>query len=772
MDNELRHTNNHTVCYFFFKDNEEQDNLATALCALLHQLFTKQSQLIRHATPAWESNGSMITKEVSELWRILLAAGMDPEAKDVTCVLDALDECRPSDRETLIAMLSNFYAQTPAVEATTRSSSRFKILVTSRPYDDIEINFLRRLENLPTIRLRGEEENDQISSEINTVIRLRVDRLARDLLLDDQTKGQLETKLLEMEHRTYLWLQLATESVYDTYRHSLHPEHASISLLPSSVEDAYEKILNRVSEGQKDMVKKILLIIVGARRPLTIEEMAIALGIAISTDPKSLSKVQLDNIRLKARIRDWCGLFVFINHERIYLIHQTAKEFLVCTGESVLPLFGWSQCLHALEVEKEMARICIQYLLLEDVVSLAPMILHKLAEGLFRSFSKLVWEGASEQFLVYTAQYWSSHLRDASLSAEQEVVASAKALYDTRSSIYALWFAIVWDSRLDEVFGRRPEFNEVHLAAFLGHEQMLRIILNSEQYPDLNKPDSTGQTALMWASQRGDAEIVRLLLEHGAAINTQDSEDVVFSGRPLVIAASIGHENVVETLLRWAEASSNNVNVNRVIFNAGQLDKALIAASFAGHHRIVMKLLASGADPNAQDADGSRVLEVATTYDHPRVVKILLEHGADVNAEGGEYGNAPIVASSDNNMEIMEILLEHGADVNAQGDSFHSNVLTAASASHNVAMVKILLEHGADVNAQGGYFGSALQAAAACSSGWGDAREVVALLLGHGADVNAQGGEYGTALNAAQEMGNSMLAKLLMEWGAKPLDNP
>jgi hypothetical protein len=119
------------------------------------------------------------------LWRILLAVGMDPEVRAVICVLDALDECRPSDRQIFIAMLSNFYIQTSAAATTKRSPSRFKILVTSRLYDNIEIEFLRGLENLPIIRLRGEEENDQISDEIDTVIRMQVDRLARDLLLDD-----------------------------------------------------------------------------------------------------------------------------------------------------------------------------------------------------------------------------------------------------------------------------------------------------------------------------------------------------------------------------------------------------------------------------------------------------------------------------------------------------------------------------------------------------------------------------------------------------------
>jgi hypothetical protein len=51
IDNELRNTEEHTICYFFFKDNKAQDNIATALYALLHQLFTHQPYLIRDAVP-------------------------------------------------------------------------------------------------------------------------------------------------------------------------------------------------------------------------------------------------------------------------------------------------------------------------------------------------------------------------------------------------------------------------------------------------------------------------------------------------------------------------------------------------------------------------------------------------------------------------------------------------------------------------------------------------------------------------------------------------
>lgn len=54
--------------------------------------------------------------------------------------------------------------------------------------------------------------------------------------------------------------------------------------------------------------------------------IAIALGIATSTDTDWLATVKVDHEGLEDRIRDLCGLFIFINHSQVYLIYQTAKE--------------------------------------------------------------------------------------------------------------------------------------------------------------------------------------------------------------------------------------------------------------------------------------------------------------------------------------------------------------------------------------------------------------------------------------------------------------
>lgn len=301
IDNELRNTPNHTICYFFFKDNGEQDELSTALCSFLHQLYSHQRQLIRHSVSPWEKTGGKWDKEISELWRILLDSTGCDDAHDVTCIFDAVDECRSVDRARLIKMLTEFYVQSSSPTSEKRQC-KLKFLVTSRPYEDIEAGFQKSIEILPNIHLGGEDENEQISQEIDSVVRIRVDKLAADLNLGFQTSDQLKEKLLNMQHRTCLWLYLAIDGIRETFRISLRPNQAVIETLPSTVEDAYETILKRVPPAQVANTRRILQIVVGARRPLTIGEMAIALGVATSKLPIHLETARLNPSWLEKNI--------------------------------------------------------------------------------------------------------------------------------------------------------------------------------------------------------------------------------------------------------------------------------------------------------------------------------------------------------------------------------------------------------------------------------------------------------------------------------------
>ena len=743
VDNELRNTDRHTICYFFFKDNEEQDSVTAALCALLHQLFSDQPQLIHYAIPAWEETGDKVIQEVAELWRILLAAASDNQMHDVTCILDALDECQLSDRRVLIDMLAKFYTQTSRSPTGARGG-RLKFLLTSRPYGDIQFEFQKTLDNLPTIRLRGEEENDQIHREIDLVIRMRVAQLGTDLALDEHIKDRLETRLLEMEHRTYLWLYLAIEGIYETYRNSWRPEEVSIKSLPVNVEDAYEKILSRVSAEQKGHVYKILQILVGARRPLTVQEMAIALGIAMSTECKSLYQVQLNPTRLRHSVRDWCGLFVFLNHDRIYLIHQTAKEFLMGGSISSASLSGWKYCLDPGEMQREMTRICVELLCSEDVWPTARSLVKQFNP--FRRLNDFLEKDNHVQSLIaYAAEHWPSHFREACLPQDDSLVSRILPFYQVDSKLYDLWFPIFW--RATRHYATLPKLSQIRLSGLLGQEHILELTLQGKEYVDIDESDENGRTALIWASEYGHEKVVQMLVDLGADVNAQGGE----YGNALCAASAAGHEKIVQILVD----AGANVNAQ-----GGSNGNALCAASATGHEKIVQILVDAGADVHTQGGSNGNALHAASAGGHEKVVKILADAGADVHTQGGEYGNALCAASATGHEKIVQILVDAGANVNAQAGS-NGNALHAASAGGHEKVVQMLVDLGADVNGQGGYCGDAL-----CAASRGGHEKVVQMLLDSNADVHARGGLYGNALQAASSQGHEKVVQMLVDAGA------
>lgn len=98
---------------------------SSALSALLHQHF-ENTTLITHALPDFGRYGEKLRHEFTELWEVLLKSAADPEAGDIICILDALDECEENARNQLIGKLVYFCSQ----EAYKHPISKLKFLVT------------------------------------------------------------------------------------------------------------------------------------------------------------------------------------------------------------------------------------------------------------------------------------------------------------------------------------------------------------------------------------------------------------------------------------------------------------------------------------------------------------------------------------------------------------------------------------------------------------------------------------------------------------------
>ncbi|KAF2011216.1 hypothetical protein BU24DRAFT_495441 [Aaosphaeria arxii CBS 175.79] len=314
------------ICFFFFKDNNDQSSIATTLCALLHQLLRARKSeglFSKYCVPAIGECADDLKTDFEELWKVFKKIALDPSVGDIIIVLDALDECPTTSRNILIDRIGELYDDA-------QEECRLKFLVTSRPYHEIKVKFNPLLRKLFTIRLDGDAESDSICQEIDTVIRTKVANIAQNLDLGNDLAMTLLRKLRETQNRTYLWVHLILEGFEESFAFTHQKIEKFISTLPGSVEAAYERILDRC-RNRAD-ARKILHIVIAAQRPLTLEEFDIALEIntdleAPTTDIRHLNC--LGNDHRLAMIRNTCGLFVTVTYNRVSLIHQTAYEFLI-----------------------------------------------------------------------------------------------------------------------------------------------------------------------------------------------------------------------------------------------------------------------------------------------------------------------------------------------------------------------------------------------------------------------------------------------------------
>ena len=155
-----------TVCYFSFKDdNRDQKNSLSALRSILHQVFTEDSTLIKHAMSQFKLKGTNFAEEFPVLWDILVAITADDlHGRNIICILDGLDKCERTDRIQIIEYLGNFYRN--PVRASKGTKFFLKFLITSRP----EVLIEDKLFDLPKIRLRVEDETDATSGDIELVV--------------------------------------------------------------------------------------------------------------------------------------------------------------------------------------------------------------------------------------------------------------------------------------------------------------------------------------------------------------------------------------------------------------------------------------------------------------------------------------------------------------------------------------------------------------------------------------------------------------------------
>lgn len=173
-----------------------------------------------------------------------------------------------------------------------------------------------------------------------------------------------------------------------------------------------------------------------------------------------------------------------------------------------------------------------------------------------------------------------------------------------------------------------------------------------QQHADVNAKDLDGTTALHWAVQRDELDVVGLLLNSGANAKAANRYGI----SPLLVACEIGNVEVIDRLLR-AGADANSATP------AGET--ALMIAARTGKVPAVKRLVAAGADINAKEAvRGQTALMWAAAEDNLEATGALLEAGANVDTRSPAGFTALHFAVRAGNIAVVKALVERGAKVN------------------------------------------------------------------------------------------------------------
>lgn len=183
----------------------------------------------------------------------------------------------------------------------------------------------------------------------------------------------------------------------------------------------------------------------------------------------------------------------------------------------------------------------------------------------------------------------------------------------------------------------------------------VRALLRQGASPNSSNSDGNTLTALMVAAQQGYADIVKLLLDHGAKVNVK-AEIVIGVGAD--VATGI-------TALSQA-AASGNLSIVKMLVEHGAEIHALTGhgdtlLAFATTNEIAQYFLDRGLDINARDKDGYTLLILSAEGFHRPSVAFLLEHGADPNAKTTDGTTALKLAEGIRHPDDVELLKKAGA---------------------------------------------------------------------------------------------------------------
>ena len=293
------------VSYFFCQaTDKDRSSAISTLRSLVWLLLVQQPHLIPHLRLKHKNTASSLFKggagftTLSSVFKSMLK---DPALSPIYFIVDALDECE-EDLAKLTSLIS----------ASLTLSDKVKWLVSSRP--SVELKTPNATVSLVEL------DDEKLDLPVNAYINYKLSTLESREGYDDRILVEVAHEIRQRTNHTFLWVALVFKEL-DAGADQLEPVHGIYALeiikeMPSGLSELYKHMMSKIENQQRrdpQYCKEVLGAVVLAYRPVTLSELTVLADLPSGIAQSIVRK---------------CGSFLTTKRETVYLIHQSAKDYL------------------------------------------------------------------------------------------------------------------------------------------------------------------------------------------------------------------------------------------------------------------------------------------------------------------------------------------------------------------------------------------------------------------------------------------------------------
>ncbi|KIW17293.1 hypothetical protein PV08_04484 [Exophiala spinifera] len=482
-----RNDSNTVVGYFYCSFDDQESQLPSSIFgSILAQLAKRSPELSR---------------ELTELYRERLGRdGGKPKPLLLEEMLDIIRRASRQYTQVYIAIDAVNEASEPLlVLETLRALSRSCTIIISSVNS---LDFEQYLPVMPCLTIETIRGAD-IQDDVNTYIRNFLERHARMQGLPSDIKEEIAVSLTRGNNGMFRWVQCQLVRL----AHLKTPGQIRTTLagMPATLDSTYEGILSRVDEGDKDLVREVLLLLTFCLRPLSLVEICEALQITPGMshlDKNKLLLFPMDAVSV-------CGGLVDFDEDNgiVSLAHHSVKTYLTNPNRQGSTAYFY---LSEDSANQYFAEKCLTYLSFKAFAS-----------GPCLDTASQDKRKARFPFLSYAAYNWALHAGKVASIGPSLSIAMKKFFSSPTSKHgnFLAWVQVLLPEQQVQVVSGTPP---LYYAASFGLTPIVEYLIDSGADLELHG-GRFGATPLGIASYRGHVDVVKILVDRGASPYTPDN---------------------------------------------------------------------------------------------------------------------------------------------------------------------------------------------------------------------------------------------------------